>query len=563
MRISALVAASLTMLCATARAEPRARPDYPAIVIGSGYGGSVAAFHLAQRRVKTLVLERGRRWTVNDPTTQSTFATLDSVIAPGGDGRSSWLEGTCRGNLYLTLVPPTPCPVSTGVLETLDTTANLLDRSPPIEVNGVTVLIGAGVGGGSLVNNGVTYKPTKAGFDAAFPPHELPQMQKLWRELDRRYFELALSRLDPAPIPSDVLATPYYAGTNALNAIAAALGYPPEDPAQPATLTFGRTIAPQMVDWNKVREEMAGVRAPAVIRGDGWWGVNSGAKNSLDLPEGYLGKAVASGYAELRPLHTVTDVSFDPRTKLYTVQAVQTDEAYNTLATMTFTTRRLILAAGSVGTTKLLVRARDTGALPALNEHVGTRWSTNGNTVLPRILSAEPMPQGGLAGVKITDFSAPGNPLVIENLPQRVPAYFAQVPELAPLFGAVMVVALGVPTKYGSFRFDAARGVVVLDWPADGALNVFERLSQITANMPGVPVPLTQAQAQRSTLHPLGGVPYGLATDDDCELKGYSGLYVVDGSLLPGAGAVSNPSLLITAMAERCMSKIADGRSCD
>jgi cholesterol oxidase len=559
MRIGTLATASLLVLCTTARAEPRARPHdhYPAIVIGSGYGGSVAAFHLAQQRVKTLVLERGRRWTVDDPTTQSTFATLDSVTAPGGDARSSWLEETCRGNLYLTLVPPTPCPVSTGVLETLDATANQRDLSPPIEVNGVSVVVGAGVGGGSLVNNGVTYKPTKAGFDAAFPPSELPHMQRAWYELDRRYFELALARLRPEPTPADVLSTPYYAGTNALYAIAAALGYPPEDPALPSTLIFGRTIAPQTVDWGKVREEIAGTRAPSVIRGDVWWGVNSGAKESLELPRGYLGKAVASGYVDVRPLHTVTDVSYNARSKLYSVQVVQTDEAYTTLATMTFTTRQLFLAAGSIGTTKLLVRARDTGALPALNDHVGTLWSTNGNTVLPRILSSEPMPQGGLAGVKITDFSVPDNPVVVENLPQRVPAYFAQIPELAPVFGALMLVALGVPAQYGSFRFDAARDVVVLDWPPDGAANVFERFSQITANMPGVALPLSLAQAQRATLHPLGGVPYGLATEENCELKGYNGLYVVDGSLVPGPGAVTNPSLLITAMAERCMSKIA------
>jgi hypothetical protein len=43
-------------------------------------------------------------------------------------------------------VPPTRCPVSTGALETLDATANAYDRSPPIEVNGVTVVAGAGVG---------------------------------------------------------------------------------------------------------------------------------------------------------------------------------------------------------------------------------------------------------------------------------------------------------------------------------------------------------------------------------------------------------------------------------
>ena len=40
----------------------------PAIVIGSGFGGSVAALRLAEAGVQTVLLERGKRWIINDPT---------------------------------------------------------------------------------------------------------------------------------------------------------------------------------------------------------------------------------------------------------------------------------------------------------------------------------------------------------------------------------------------------------------------------------------------------------------------------------------------------------------
>ena len=63
----------------------------PAIVIGSGFGGSVAALRLAEAGIKTLVIERGKRWTIQDPTVNETFSTFDSL-----DGRAEWLNDTGR-----------------------------------------------------------------------------------------------------------------------------------------------------------------------------------------------------------------------------------------------------------------------------------------------------------------------------------------------------------------------------------------------------------------------------------------------------------------------------------
>lgn len=67
-----------------------------AIVIGSGFGGAVAALRLAEAGIHPIVLERGRRWSVTEA--QNTFATLRNP-----DGRSSWLSPTA---VVVKILPP-------------------------------------------------------------------------------------------------------------------------------------------------------------------------------------------------------------------------------------------------------------------------------------------------------------------------------------------------------------------------------------------------------------------------------------------------------------------------
>src|SRR5262249_10221093 len=157
--------------------------------------------------------------------------------------------------------------------------------------------------------------------------------------------------------------------------IAVSSGYPLEN-GTPGPLHHGAVLAPTAVNWKAVQEEIDGKRTPSVIAGEAWWGNNSDAKHSLNKPDNYLGMALATGKIELRPLHTVMGITYDKQTKLYTIQVMRTDVDYHELGRFSVTTRNLILGAGSMGTTKLLVRARDRGELPDLNQYVGTRWST-------------------------------------------------------------------------------------------------------------------------------------------------------------------------------------------
>jgi cholesterol oxidase len=542
-----------------------------AIVIGSGYGGSVAALRLAEKGVDTLVLERGRRWTVQaDGKTQAPFATMEAITAnignpapapnPAADN-STWMNDRCAGNLYLTLLAaqnvPTGCSRTTGILESVDSTPEThRDLSPALKLNNIAAVVAAGVGGGSLINNGVTFAPTELAWNVAYPAAELPYMAKVWKDLNKTFFAKAKGVLGAEPPPSSLLSTPQYRATALTLQHAAAAGIPSVDTYDPATMT-GVALPPVIADWSKVQQELTGERVPSVTAGEAWWGNNSAARKSLDTPQSYLGRAEATGRVTVKALHTVTGVRFDKHAKLYVVSVVRTDEAYNTLETLELTTPNLIMAAGSLGTTKLLVRSRELGGLPKLTADVGTRFSTNGNTALLRMTGeTSPIGQGGLAGVRINDFREPGNPVALENLPQRVPG----IPNLAPFNTAIFSIGIGIPTAKGTFHYDAPTDTVVLDWPVGGADNVYNRVVAGWESLPGAqlyPALKNVAASQRRTLHPLGGVPLGLATNKHCKLKGYKHLYAVDGSILPNASAAANPSFLITAMAERCMSKIA------
>ena len=124
-----------------ARAWGRDVDVVPAVVVGSGFGGAVAALRLGQAGIDTVVLERGRRWLIRSD--GDTFATCEQP-----DGRAFWLRNrTAEGVLGL---PHLEKPIDryVGVLEV-------------IEGNGIYIGAGAGVGGGSLVFN-AHHRPTAA-----------------------------------------------------------------------------------------------------------------------------------------------------------------------------------------------------------------------------------------------------------------------------------------------------------------------------------------------------------------------------------------------------------------
>ena len=477
-----------------------------AIVIGSGFGASVAALRLAQAGVGVTMLERGSRWPI-DP--WRNIHTSD--VAP--DGRGYW---------HRSIVHPVtriPLPVDNfgGVLDTTD-------------YPGISVWRAAAVGGGSTVFTGVMIEPEKRFFTHVFGS------SLDYGEMHNVYYPRVRKMLRLSPIPDDVYNSAPFTHSRVWDQQARRAGY-----------------RPQRVDgiwnWDVVRAELAGkVRRSATI-GESNLGNGNGAK--FDLRQNYLKYAEATGKLRIHPGHQVTAIGREPDGR-YRVSVKVIAPSGEVLSTRTLTADRLFLGAGSVGTSELLVAARDTGALKSLNEHVGQGWGTNGDAALVRGLQ----PQNGLVQAapcasRIVDET--GMPVTLENW------YVPGSPVDLSLIGSL---GMTLDPRRASFRYVPSSGKVTLDWGKSDnhdTIAALRRVQNKIAAASGVSAglgPLAADVNAEFTAHPLGGAVLGKATDGYGRVEGYDGLYVVDGALIPGSTGTVNPSLTITALAERNIEQI-------
>jgi cholesterol oxidase len=456
--------------------------DFEAIVIGSGFGGSVAALRLGEAGVRTVVFERGRRWPIAP--SEDTFAPSSSP-----DGRTVWLRTSWGGR---------PVARYVGVRDI-------------VEANGMTVVQGAGVGGGSLVHAAITYQPARDMFRRSFGD------TIDYAEMDRVYYPRVRNVLKSSPIPDDVLAAPCSDAARRFLDLAAAAGF------RPRCLDVA-------VDWDIVREELTGAKTPSFSIGE--FTTNSGAKNSLD--RNYLAQAEATGFVEIRPLHRVVDIA-ERAHGGFRITFECLDETGTAVSSGALDCRRLVLAAGSLGTSELLLRARFKGTLTRLNESVGTCWGGNGDRFVP-IEEERRM----VTGAAFEHFDNPHGPVVVEDTPN---ARFA--------------ITLG--SAAGTLRYDPARDGVTIDWPSHdsantAATNATEHTNEIFEAQSGLPA--SGPCVATRTVHPLGGATIGRVCDAYGRVFGYEHLFVLDGALLPGTCGCANPSLTIAALAERAMDRI-------
>ncbi|CAM5435826.1 GMC oxidoreductase [Streptomyces abikoensis] len=311
--------------------------DYDVIVVGSGFGGAVSALRLTEKGYRVGVLEAGRRFT-RDNLPRNSWDLRNYLWAP-----ALGLYGIQRIHL----------------------------------LGNVMVLAGAGVGGGSLNYANTLYVPPSAFFQDR-------QWAGItdWEEELRPYYDQASRmlgvRLNPTTTPSDVH----------LKAAAERLGVGETFRRAPVGVFFGDGEDAAGTHRAEPGEETAdpyfGGAGPArracTECGECMTGCRHGAKNTLN--ENYLYLAERAG-AVVHPMTTVVAVT-EHRDGGYRVVTVPTDKRRGSAAARPRVLRaeRVVIAAGTYGTQTLLHTMKDKGLLPRIPAGLGRLTRTNSEALV-------------------------------------------------------------------------------------------------------------------------------------------------------------------------------------
>jgi cholesterol oxidase len=520
-------------------------PNYDVIVVGSGFGGAVTACRLAVAGRKVLVLERGRRWEPKDYPRTENDAWLWDQNAP--ERRNGWVD-----------------------LRVLDD---------------MTVAQGAGVGGGSLIYANISVEAHPEAFRSGWPA------PVTYDEL-KPYYEMVGKMLNVHRLPENQLTERF----KLMRDGAEALGYGDRFRPLPLAVTFSdrwnydlpdRFDARHSVPWTNAQGVQQGT---CVHCGNCDIGCEVKAKNTLDL--NYIPWAEKHG-AEVRPLHMVYNISAAAGGYIVHFNRI----VGGRLVPGSERAERVIVAAGSLGSTELLLRARDQhGTLPGVSRSLGHDWSSNGDFLTPAFYKDRRIsPTEGptiTCAIDFLDGQIDGRQYFVEDggipnllrdflqAPVRRPSWEhrvavkwlrALVPAsdplegLMPWFGQSMDAANG-RLFLGRPWYAPWRKQLKLDWDVSRSeatvqamITMHERLSTATGGRAEVPVTWTLLK-NLITPHPLGGCNMGTTPSDGVvdhrgEVFGYPGLYVADGAIVPRALGL-NPSRTIAALAERIAAKI-------
>jgi len=463
----------------------------------------VAWRRLAAAGVPVLVLERGIRWP-----TGPNAETFPHATRP--DERISWMCSPVIGP-----VSPPACEPFTGLLER-------------VRGDGMDIMCGAGVGGGSLVYQGMSLQPAEDLFNTTFPE------QLDYRRMDREYYPRVARMLELATAPDELIASPNYRAARIFAAHVRAVGYP-------------LSKVPMPIDWSYALRELGGEMKPSYTNGDCAVGVNNGGKHSVDVT--YIAQAEATGRVTVATLHNVTDVALaeDGRWQVFVDRI---DTRGRVQEQKVITTGALVMAAGSANTTRLLVRAAARGQIPDLPDELGANWGSNADRIYAWTNATEDFgsPQGGpvIYASKEWDDPAAANTVIQ-----------ASVPPLPVNARSTMLVGYGVSQGRGRFVYDPGADDAILRWPRNGDAAARQRIHHRIATIAGATGTLVDLNAVDTfTAHPLGGASMGTVCDLAGRVLGHRGLYVLDGALMPGNTAACNPSMTIAAVAERATDEL-------
>ena len=517
---------------------------YDAVVVGSGFGGGIAACRLAEAGHRVCVLERGRRFGAGDypdRPSQAPFAFWHPVLNPGG-----------MFDLRL--------------------------------MKDLSVLTAAGVGGGSLVYANVQLRAPGEVFEDPHWPAAIDRPA-----LDP-YYDRTEEALQPRPTPAE----PDLPKVRSFAAMGQRAGHEAE--RLPLAVHFGEGRAHPFSGVHQQGCDNLGrcdIGCPLM------------AKNTVDIT--YIARAEAHG-AEVYPLHEATGIE-PPLQAGGNWRVWFRDLQYRIDGEVEAPV--LVLAAGTVGSTRLLLKSRR--RLRRLSGALGTRFSGNGDALGLAVDSRAADVAGartdygpsmtsrlvyGDRGFMVADGGLPTSfgglleivrgvnaltgwgrvVLHVKNAAARVGMTDRSVThrnvrlkDRAPISDTLVFLMIGRDAANGRFRLTPLFRTLDIRWSKSDSAELFDGMRRAAGEL------AEAAQAgsffaldagplgKFITVHPLGGCPMADdpdegVVDDAGKVHGYSGLYVLDGSIVPTALGV-NPSKTIAALAERGAERLVAARS--
>ncbi len=516
---------------------------YDVLVIGSGFGGSVAALRLTEKGYRVGVLEAGARFHDGDYPATS-WDVRNYLFAP---------ELGCYG------------------IQRIDMVKDCL------------IVAGAGVGGGSLVYANTLYEPLEAFYRDPSWAHITD-----WKAELEPYYDQAKRMLgvveNPLRTPSD----------DVMAKVAAEMGVSDSFHPTPVGVFFGEAgQSPEQPVPDPYFGGAGPARNPCRACGGCMTGCRYNAKNTL--VKNYLYLAEQQG-AVVHPLTTVTRVRPRPGGG-YTVEARWTKAKLSRrTARKAFTADHVVFSAASLGTQRLLHRLKAEGDLPELSDRLGYLTRTNSEAILGAIAPDTSVDYS--SGIAITSSFHPDADTHIE------PVRYGAGSNFMALMQTVLTDGDGPLPRWRTwlaelwrqrrnagalydFKHWSERTVIALVMQSlDNSITTFPKKTPFGWRMTsrqghGKPNPtwipagneVVRAMARIMggtaggsigdpfnrplTAHFIGGCTIGDSPESGVvdpyqRVYNYPGLHVVDGSAI-SANLGVNPSLTITAQAERAM----------
>jgi cholesterol oxidase len=511
--------------------------DADVIVIGSGFGGSVSALRLTEKGYSVLVLEAGRRFEA-DAFPKTTWNLRRFLWFP-------WFG--MRGIQRMDLLKE------------------------------VLALSGSGVGGGSLVYANTLIEP----YDDFYVDPQWADITD-WKAELAPWYDQARRSLGVVEANGET------ASDQIIRKIARRMGA--EETLHPVDVAVyrgesGVTVADPFYGG------LGPVRTGCIECGGCMVGCRYEAKNTLD--RNYLYLAERAG-ARIEPERQVVDVARDGDGWIVTTQR---PGAWLFKRRRTHRASDVVFSAGGLGTTKLLLRLRDRGRLQGMSERIGHLVRTNSEAIVGAVApdastdyshgvaitsSFQPSPRTRIEPVRYPEGSNSMGLLATILVPggRWQPIRFLWWALKSPLrwvkslsvrrWSQRGLILLVMQSEDNSIRLEMKRGWLrrkVRSRPGHGTPNprwlpIAHDAARLAAEEMGGGQPMASMNESilgiPITAHLIGGATIGATPDRGVvdayhRVFGIEGLHVVDGSAVP-ANLGSNPSLTITALAERALS---------